>query len=306
MSKGRKTKVLQYNLHNRGRKHTGVDRSNIDFMSMINLINAPSTQEMVKTGQLIGFYGHQIRQRFGMVPPESVPISGKMVHLEPAFRTIEIKADKDGTVSHRAEFLENESGEFARTQYLAKVGGFSTAVNYRKTPPNKLTPSGFFGFDYVTQPNYATNVGDGQLFDGLFVPEDPSNNLIACFDSATDLSALEPSQALIANMLEQQIISTFDSIHAQITLGQMNEQALDQIDALTQQISLHERKKQLQQQRQQDLYTGMVGEIRTFDSALAEAEHYLEQLEGNLVQDNTKQRGTGLVKTVRKFLTFGG
>lgn len=307
MSKGRKTKVLTYNLHDRGRKYTGVDRSNVDFRRMIDLINAPSTQEMVETGQLTGYYGHQIRQRFGMTPPESVIIDGKVVYLEPAFKTVELHADQDGTVSHRAEFSENKAGEFARRQYLARVGGFSTAVNYRKMPPNKLTPSGFFGFDYVTQPNYATNIGDGQLFDGLAVPEQLEGE-ISCFDSATDLSQLSPSQMMIAQLLEQQIISNYDSIGAQITLGEMYEQALDQNHALNQQIILADRKRELQATRQKDLYTGMVGEIRSFDSAIAEADELLSQFESQQTQKQKQQNQNqrGIINGVRRIFSFGG
>ena len=83
-----KTEILKYNLYDRGRKHTGQDRSDVDIEKMIDRINAPDTQELVKTGGLFGYYGHQIRQRFGMNPPETAMINGKKIHLEPAFRTI--------------------------------------------------------------------------------------------------------------------------------------------------------------------------------------------------------------------------
>ncbi|TLT99097.1 hypothetical protein FD904_20290, partial [Acinetobacter baumannii] len=79
-SKNRKTKVLSYNLHDRCRKFTGVDRSNVDVDAMVNLINSDHVQEMVATNSLQGFYGHQIRQRYGMVPPETVIIKGKVVY----------------------------------------------------------------------------------------------------------------------------------------------------------------------------------------------------------------------------------
>lgn len=277
MAKGRKTKPLVYNLNDRGRRYTGVDRSNVDIAAMVNLINSASVQEMVSTGSLQGFYGHQIRQRFGMVPPESVPIDGKMVRLEPAFKTISIHADKDGNVTHQAQFLDNETGEFARKQYLAEVGGFSTAVNYRRDG-GQLVPTGFFGFDYVMQPNYALNVGDGELFDGLFVPEH-QEGLISCFDSATDIQQLSASQAMIARMLEEQITREYDNIHAQITLMQHANSAYDQVAVMHQQMGHLERKKVIQAQRQVDLYTGMVGEIRSFDSVCEEANAILSKID---------------------------
>lgn len=51
-SKNRKTKVLSYNLHDRCRKFTGVDRSNVDVDAMVNLINSDHVQEMVATNSL--------------------------------------------------------------------------------------------------------------------------------------------------------------------------------------------------------------------------------------------------------------
>ncbi|MEG2724072.1 MAG: hypothetical protein RR944_15405, partial [Acinetobacter sp.] len=117
---GRKTKRITYNLHERGRSHLGKDRSNVDMNEMIRQINSPQVQEMVKTGTLYGYNGHEIRKRYGMNPPDSVIIDGKVVYLERSFRTIEAHADKDGNVTHVTEFLDNESGEYARTQYQAR------------------------------------------------------------------------------------------------------------------------------------------------------------------------------------------
>ena len=204
----RKTKKIQYNLFERGRQHSGKNRANVDMKEMINQINHPRVQEMIKSGTLYGYNGHEIRRRYGMFPPESVIIDGKVVYLEPAFRTLESYADKNGDVTHVAEFLDNAAGEHARKQYLARVGGFSSAQDYRRSGLG-LVPVNFYGYDYVTQPNYVTNVGDGQLFDGLAVPEH-QEGLISCFDSATDVSLLSPSEAMIANMLEQQILRDFD------------------------------------------------------------------------------------------------
>lgn len=276
--KGRKTKPLKYNLHDRCRTHTGIDRSNVDFMSMINLINHQTTQEMVTSGQMLGFYGHQVRQRFGMTPPESVPIDGKMVYLEPAFKTIELIADQEGNVTHRAEFLDNDSGEFARRQYLAKVGGFSTAVNYKRRDA-QLIPSGFFGFDYVTQPNYTSNVGDGELFDGLYVPESLDSKVFACFDSATAIETLDAPQRTIAQLLEQQILSQFDSVHSQMALSQYNDAANTEINHLHHVLQKQTRKQALQARRTNERYIDMVSEVRSFDSVLSEAEEYMLQME---------------------------
>ena len=274
-SKGRKTKRITFNLHERGRQFLGKDRSNVDMNEMIKQINSPQVQEMVKTGTLYGYNGHEIRKRYGMNPPDSVIIDGKVVYLERAFRTLECYADKDGNVSHVTEFLDNESGEYARKQYLARVGGFSSAQNYKRAGLG-LIPVGFYGFDYVTQPNYTTNVGDGQLFDGLAIPIE-QDGLVASFDNATDITQLSASEAMIAHLLEQQIIRDYDNIHAQTELLNMHGQALDQIDVLSNQVARKERREALQAQRQHDLYSGMVGEVRSFDSVCEEADALLTE-----------------------------
>lgn len=183
------TKPIKYNLNDRGRQHTGKDRSNVDVQGMINKINSPLIQEQVKSGTLNGFCGHQIRQRYGMIPPESAEINGKIILLEPACRTVYLKAEDDGTVTHKQEFYENESGEHVLRQYKAKIGGFSTAVNYFVDGPT-LRPNVFGGFDYVFAPNFLDNAS------------------IGLFDSALG----EDTLLAFHSMLEGQIVELYDSI----------------------------------------------------------------------------------------------
>jgi len=46
---------------------------------MINQINHPKVQEMIKSVTMYGYNGHEIRRRYGIFPPESVIIGGKVV-----------------------------------------------------------------------------------------------------------------------------------------------------------------------------------------------------------------------------------
>lgn len=288
---GRKTRVLSYSLKDRGRKYNGPSRDNVSIPAMVQLINSPAVQELVNTSSMHGFYGHQIRQRFGMIPPETVIIDGRTVQLEPAFTTVKLSASPDGVVSHQAEFCQNNAGEFAMKQYQAKVGGFSTAVNY-KPAGIQVIPTGFFGFDYVLAPNFVSNAGDGQLFDGLYVPEQ-NDGSFAAFDSATDFSQLSTDKLIIASLLEQQIISTFDSINSQLSLAGAASQAYDQLAvamAETQQlIDKQERKRELQAKAQQDLYTGIVHPISSFDSAVAAANELLQQSNNDIKKETQKE-----------------
>lgn len=306
-SKGRKTRLITYNLYERGRKITGIDRSNVDMKAMIALIQSASTQEVVNAGQMYGYYGHEIRARYGMTPPDSVEINGKMVMLAPCCRTLELTVDNDGNVSHRQEFLDNEQGEFARLQYLAKVGGFSTSITYNRELLGGLTPVLLAGFDYVAQPNYVQNTSDGALFDGLFVPNNQTDaNLVSCFDSATDLSALAQPQATIARMLESSILNQFDSINAQIALMQSNEIALDELA----QIHRQQRKSDLQKQRNAERATGMIGTVSSFDSVCAQAESYLDQMNLSQKQEEQEHKQEPLagriIESARKMFSFGG
>lgn len=286
---GKKTAKLSYNLHDRGRKYNGADRSNVDFNEMIKLINSNQVQELAQTGSLYGYYGHSIRQRFGMRPPETVVVDGKTIHLEPAFKTIEIVAHKNGQVEHINEFLDNDAGDYASRQYKAKAGGFSTAVNYKPYGAGKMMPVGFFGFDYVLQPNYTTNNGDGQLYDdiGLLLPVDADSDVIACFDSLTDVESLPTERRIIATMLEREIVSLYDSIREKNELYERNEQALAV-------IAKSEHRKNLIEQRQKEQYKIMAGSISDFDSIL-------ESAKANASKIVTEKKDSPFRKPIRGF-----
>ena len=189
MSTARKTREITFNLKDRGRKHTGQDRTNVDYKKWIDLINSPATQEMIATGSMLGYYGHQIRIAWGLNPPETVLVGDKLITISPAIRTISLSSDEDGNVTHREEFLETPEGEFALAQYRAKVGGFSAAHDYN-TINGVVIPTEVCGMDYVLQPNYATNIGDGQLLDSV------------------------AGNGLIKAALEESIAAMYDGIHS--------------------------------------------------------------------------------------------
>lgn len=232
MSEARKTRPITFNIKDRGRIHTGVSRSNVNYEAWIELINSPVTQEMVETGSLIGYYGHQFRELYGLQVPETVIIDGKQVSISPAVRTIELKCDADGNVTHRQEFLDNPFGDEAMKNYKAKVGGFS-AVNDYKKQNGIIYPTVSFGFDYVLQANYATNIGDGQLLlDGIH-------------------------GAQIKHSLEQSLLMMCDSIFssklATITADQHLERALQAEQQLLEINAKAQRRLELQQVKQENM-----------------------------------------------------
>lgn len=144
------TQLITYNLKERGRNYRGVER-NFDVPKIAAAVNAPATQERVSKRDMIGFYGHWPRVKFGMNPAEGGIADGKAQAVEPALVTTHLKAFKDGTIEHKAEFLPTHAGELAWKLYNARTGGFSSAID-------TIRPE-FFGFDYVLEPNYSTNRG---------------------------------------------------------------------------------------------------------------------------------------------------
>jgi len=169
MSTGRKTKEIKFNIKDRGRQFTGQSRNNVDYQTWIDMINSPQTQEMIGTGGLYGYYGHQFRILFGLDVPETAIIGGKQVSITPAVRTISMSADQDGNITHRQEFLDTAEGEHAMRKYKAQIGGFSAANDYEEIN-GIIYPTQSYGMDYVLQPNFINNIGDGMLLDGLHGP----------------------------------------------------------------------------------------------------------------------------------------
>jgi len=154
---GMKTGLIRYNVRERGRRFRGQDR-NFDTAALAALVNGPEVQEQVKQGDMLGYYGHWPRVKFGMNVQEGAMVGGKVVHLEPAIRTTSIRAFDDGTIEHEAEFLDTAPGRIAARMYQSKVGGFSSAINAPRRGSMQV-PTGFFGFDWVTEPNYTANRG---------------------------------------------------------------------------------------------------------------------------------------------------
>lgn len=145
------TPLIRYNLKDRGRRYRGKER-NFNIASIVGAINGPETQERVKNRDMHGYYGHWTRIKYGMIPNEGIMDGGDAVpRVIPAFVTTHLKAFPDGTVEHRAEWLDTGPGQVAAKLNQSKIGGFSSAI--------QESSAQFFGFDYVAEPNYTTNRG---------------------------------------------------------------------------------------------------------------------------------------------------
>lgn len=160
-----RTEVIRYNVKDRGRDFTGVDRD-VDIPALVLLVNGPIVQESVRKGDIYGYMGHGFREKYGLDLPEAIldPVSGKTITLEPTVKTVMIKAYPDGMIEHQQEFLPTSSGRIAQRLYASKNWGFSS-VFFAPAINGKRTPKNYFGMDFVKSPNYDTNRGYDAMLD---------------------------------------------------------------------------------------------------------------------------------------------
>lgn len=195
---GSRTGIIKFNVLERGRKHRGQDRA-FDTAALASLVNGGAVQERVKHGDMLGYYGHWPRIKFGMNPVEGGIVDGRQVPLEPAIRTVYLKAHPDGTIEHEGEFLDTQSGKLAERLYRSKAGGFSSAIDV-KSVGSKQMPRDFYGFDYVLEPNFTHNRGYSVALDGV------SDAGMAVFDEVAEYNELLGS----TNRILDQIQSDYD------------------------------------------------------------------------------------------------
>lgn len=266
----KKTKVITYNLADRGRKYNGQDRSDLDIRSMVNKINSPEVQELVSSGDLFGFNGHEIRARFGMYPPDQWvdEKTGRIIKIQPALRTIRLEADDDGNVVTQHEFLDTDDGQFAARLYASKAGGFSSAINRRRKPDGFYEVTGFHGFDYVRTPNYATNKGDG-MFDSILNGAYTEGE--ACFDSLVELPQ---DQIVLKEALERIIIAQYDSmqtaLYSESLVSHYQREALAAQDALVNAEMRRQKVLERKKQRELDIYDSLICPSKPFDEIKAQ------------------------------------
>ena len=209
------TPIIRYNLKDRGRSHTG-QRRNFNIKAICDAINGPACQETVYARGMIGFYGHLPRVRYGMAPVEGGIEGGKYAPVEPAIVTTYLKADYDGNVEHRAEFLDTAAGRLAAKLWEEKVGGFSSAIDQARPE--------FFGFDYVAQPNYLNNSFRGVVLDDVSC----ANPHGLTYDDIYTAEQEERTQAVIA-LLDSARMERDRASEAIERLSAENEQLLSML-----------------------------------------------------------------------------
>lgn len=256
------TKLITYNLKERGRKYRGVDR-NFNVKAICDAINSPACQERVKHGDMVGFYGHWPRVKFGMNPAEGGIADGKAQTVEPALVTTHLKAFSDGTIEHKERFLGTNAGQLAFKLYQEKAGGFSSAIDPVKPE--------FYGFDWVLEPNYSTN--RGYALDSIAVLDDvlmaEYNDQIA---GVMELLRLKEHNYMLA----LQTLGSLQSENAELISQLANKNAvLDSVDKFERPLILNTSRKTQIERDVAAFRSAKLPRFSTSDSN-PEMERYLE------------------------------
>jgi hypothetical protein len=197
----KRTGLITYNVHDRGRKARGVER-HFDTAALAKLINGPSVQEKVRKGDMLGYLGHWPRLKFGMPTQEGGILDGKVVTLPLAIRMVHLSADEQGNITHEVEFLDTNEGQLAAKMYDSHAGGFSTAIDSVAGSKPSI-PTEFHGADYVWEPNYDSNRGYRPMLDGIEDVSQARDTMEAMLDAATadQAHALELFDAVQVQLL---------------------------------------------------------------------------------------------------------
>lgn len=149
------------------RKYTGTHRKYV-ISNARDICYAPKTREMIEKREALGFYGHMGRVLCGRPSLQVQELdvitlpngTQAMVSQIPSNVTIAFDVDADGTVKHKQEILDTETGKIVAGLHASRVGGFSWACPGTDGGKNKLTTlTGFAGFDYVLTPGFSANRG---------------------------------------------------------------------------------------------------------------------------------------------------
>lgn len=154
-----------FNLFQEGRTYTGHHRNYI-LENAMQVCYAPETREKIRLREALGYLGHgrrELSKRLALPEVSAIKLpDGSAVITEnvPANVTTQFEVHKDGTVEHTQDILETAPGKIVSGLNSSRVGGFSWACGgFDGGAGGKTKLSGFYGFDYVMNPGFASNRG---------------------------------------------------------------------------------------------------------------------------------------------------
>lgn len=193
-----KTVTDRFSLVEKIRKYTPQNERAYVIESVHNTFESPETKERIALGEMYGYYGHgrralHYKKTKSLTLPETsvVVVDGKPVVLDnvPSNRTLEVSIDDNGIVTHTQEVLDTDAGRIVQGMINSNAGGWSWATH----GPDGVVSlvRSFYGFDYVTNPNYISLDKKSLMLESA---EDQESALYAAFleqgfseNAATDL-----------------------------------------------------------------------------------------------------------------------
>lgn len=159
--KALRTVTDRFSLIDKIRRFTPQNDRNYLLRSVRETFSSPETQERIQLGEMFGYYGHGRRAayyaktgRLNLPEFAVVMVDGKPVTIEnvPSNRTLEVSVDDNGVVTHAQEILDTDPGNIVDGMSRSRAGGWSWATGGDDSAVSRVTS--FYGFDYVTVPNY--------------------------------------------------------------------------------------------------------------------------------------------------------
>ena len=153
-----------FNIFDRGREYTGVERGYM-LENFKAAIEHPFTQERIQLREAVGYLGHGIREVTKKLMPGETDVAvmddgqSMLVKAIPGCVMTNLSMDEKGTVTHTQEILENDEGRAILGLHKSRVGGFSIAASSAVKKVANTLIDRVYGFDYVTNPNFADNRG---------------------------------------------------------------------------------------------------------------------------------------------------
>lgn len=160
--KSLKTVTDRFSLVDSIRRHTPQNERNYLLKSVRATLTDPRVKEHIALGEMYGYYGHGRRAmqyakngRLTLDEVSVVMVDGKPVTLTnvPSNRTLQVDIDDNGIVTHTQEILDTDPGRIVQGMESSNAGGWSWATSGDDSSWRSVV-TGFYGFDYVTTPNY--------------------------------------------------------------------------------------------------------------------------------------------------------
>ncbi|HBM2815711.1 TPA: head processing protein [Enterobacter hormaechei subsp. xiangfangensis] len=162
MSKGLRTVTDRFSLVDLYRQHTYQNNRQYLIQAVQATFESAETKERIRLGEAFGYYGHGRREmHFNKTGSLRVPetsvimVEGAPVIVDnvPSNRTLDIRVDSEGIVTHTQEILDTPTGQIVDGMERSQAGGWSWATKGGQAGGQAIIRE-YAGMDFVTTPNF--------------------------------------------------------------------------------------------------------------------------------------------------------